>query len=99
MYIFVIFQIYLFLFIFYLHVLFSLILTLVYAFMLANWVLEAGWAFINEPMYEISNNVVFATSKASDQPAHTQSDQSLCKSLEFFMIVKRLTGHHLESVA
>ena len=26
-----------------------------------------------EPMHEISNNVVCATSKASDQPAHTRS--------------------------
>ena len=26
-----------------------------------------------EPVYEISNNVVCATSKASDQPAHTRS--------------------------
>ena len=25
----------------------------------------------NEPRYEISNNVVYATSKASDQPAHS----------------------------
>ena len=30
----------------------------------------------NEPVHEISNNVVCATSKASDHPA--QSDQSLC---------------------
>ena len=29
-----------------------------------------GW---NEPQYEISNNVVSATSKASDQPAHMRS--------------------------
>ena len=28
---------------------------------------------INEPRHEISNNVVCATSKASDQPAHTGS--------------------------
>ena len=27
----------------------------------------------NEPVHEISNNVVYATSKASDQPAHTRS--------------------------
>ena len=27
----------------------------------------------NEPVHEISNNVVWATSKASDQPAHTRS--------------------------
>ena len=28
---------------------------------------------INEPVHEISNNVVCATSKAPDQPAHTRS--------------------------
>ena len=28
---------------------------------------------ISEPVHEISNNVVCATSKASDQPAHTRS--------------------------
>ena len=28
---------------------------------------------VNEPVPEISNNVVCATSKASDQPAHTHS--------------------------
>ena len=28
---------------------------------------------INEPVHEISNNVAGATSKASDQPAHTRS--------------------------
>ena len=39
-------------------------------------------------MHEISNNVVCAASKA-------QSDQSLCKSLEYSMIVKLLTEHHL----
>ena len=34
---------------------------------------------IIEPQHEISNNVVCATSKASDQPTHNvQSDQSLC---------------------
>ena len=27
----------------------------------------------NEPVHEISNNVVSATSKASDQPVHTRS--------------------------
>ena len=30
-------------------------------------------AYKNEPVHEISNNVVCATSKASDQPAHTRS--------------------------
>ena len=29
--------------------------------------------YINEPGHEISNNVVCATSKASDQPAHMRS--------------------------
>ena len=28
---------------------------------------------VTEPVHEISNNVVCATSKASDQPAHTRS--------------------------
>ena len=44
-------------------------------------------------MHEISNNVVCATSKGSDQPA---PDQSLCKSLEYSMTVKLLTEHHFE---
>ena len=30
-------------------------------------------AKINEPVHEISNNVVCATSKVTDQPAHTRS--------------------------
>ena len=34
--------------------------------------LGAVWYFI-EPVHEISNNVVCATSKASDQPAHMRS--------------------------
>ena len=41
-----------------------------------------------EPVHEISNNVVCATSKASDQ--------SLCLSLEYSITVKLLTEHHLE---
>ena len=32
-----------------------------------------GAVTINEPRHEISNNVVCATSKGSDQPAHTRS--------------------------
>ena len=51
-----------------------------------------------EPVHEISNNVVCAISKASDQPVHTantQSDQSLCLSLEYSMTVK-LLEHLLE---
>ena len=49
---------------------------------------------IIEPWHEISNNVVCATSKASDQPA--QSDQSLCLSLDYSMSGKLLSEHHLE---
>ena len=40
-----------------------------------------------EPRHEISNNVVCATNKDSDQPAHT---------LEYSLSVKQLTTHHLE---
>ena len=40
--------------------------------------------------------MVHATSKASDQPVPAQSDQSLCLSLEYSMIVKLLTEQHLE---
>ena len=46
----------------------------------------------NEPQHEISNNVVCATSKASDQPAHTRS----LIRLEYSMSVKLLTEHYLE---
>ena len=48
-------------------------------------------------MHEISNNLVCMTSKASDTPAriYAQSDQSLCYSLEYSMIVKLLTEHYL----
>ena len=52
------------------------------------------WIKTNESWYEISINVVCASSKASDQPA--QSDQSLCESLEYSMTVKLLTEHRLE---
>ena len=48
-----------------------------------------------EPVHEISNNVVCATSKASDQPAHTRSLIRAFAS-HFSMIVKLLTEHHLE---
>ena len=39
-----------------------------------------GKSELNEPWHEISNNVVCATSKGSDQPAcaYAQPDQSLC---------------------
>ena len=35
--------------------------------------LQAYSIFTHEPVHEISNNVVCATSKGSDQPAHTRS--------------------------
>ena len=50
----------------------------------------------DEPRHETYNNVVCATSKASDQHVHTQSDQSLYRSLELSMTVKLLAEHHLE---
>ena len=43
-----------------------------------------------EPWHEIFNNLVFATSKGSDQP-----DQSLCWSLKYSMTDKLLTEPHL----
>ena len=43
------------------------------------------------------NNVVCATSKASDQPAQTRSlIRAFASRLEYSMIVKLLTEHHLE---
>ena len=43
----------------------------------AHWVHRLGFVFSLlfsfAPVHEISNNVVCATSKASDQPAHTHS--------------------------
>ena len=39
-----------------------------------NWSLYLNCLLMSfEPVHEISNNVVCATSKASDQPAHTRS--------------------------
>ena len=48
--------------------------------------------------HELSNNVVCATSIASDQPAQTRSliRAFASQSLEHSMIVKLLTEHHLE---
>ena len=51
---------------------------------------------IFEPVHEISNNMVCATSKASDQPAHTRSLIRANAYLEYSMIVKLLTEHFLE---
>ena len=51
----------------------------------------------NEPVHEISKNVVCATSKASDQPAHTCSlIRTFASRLSKPIIVKQLTGHLLE---
>ena len=53
--------------------------------------------FIYQLQYEISNNVVYATSKASHQPAHTHSlIRDFASGLNFFMKVKLLNEHHLE---
>ena len=37
--------------------------------------------FLIEPVHEISNNLICATSKASDQPAHMRSLIRACASL------------------
>ena len=50
-----------------------------------------------EPRHEISNNVVCAASKGSDQPAHTHSlIRAFCWLLEYSMNINLLTGHYLE---
>ena len=51
---------------------------------------------VYEPRHEISNNVVCATSKGSDQPAHTRSLIRDIACLKYFTTVKILTEHHLE---
>ena len=52
--------------------------------------------FTFEPVHEISNNVVCATSNGSDQPAHTRSlIRAFASRLSNSMIVKLLTEHHL----
>ena len=58
------------------------------------WMNRTQFVVTKEFLHEISNNVVYATSKASDQPAHRRSlIESLCLWLE---AVKQLTEHHLE---
>ena len=50
-----------------------------------------------EPCHEISNNVVCATSKASDQPAHTCSlIRAFASRFEHSLGVKLLNEHDLE---
>ena len=47
--------------------------------------------------HEISNNVVCATSKGSDQPAHMRSlIRVFASRLNISMIIKLLTEHHLD---
>ena len=51
------------------------------------------------PVHEMSNNVVCATSKTSDQPVHTCSlIRAFASRLStlYFMTVKLLTEYHLE---
>ena len=50
-------------------------------------------ASVARPRGPVSHNVVCGASKASDQPAHMQSDHSLCYLLEYSMSVKLLTEH------
>ena len=50
-----------------------------------------------EPRHEISNNVVCATSKVSDQPGHTRSlIRTFVSRLKYSMNIKLVTEHHLE---
>ena len=54
------------------------------------------WKTISVWRQEISNNVVCATSKASDQPAHKCSLIRAFASCLNILSVKLLTEHHLE---
>ena len=56
------------------------------------------------PIYEsrhvISNNVIPATSKESDQPAHTRSlIRAFASRLEYYMTLRLLTEHNLEFIS
>ena len=52
---------------------------------------------INEPVHEISNNVLCVTSKASYQPAHMRGlIRAIADRFEYAMIVKLLIEHHLQ---
>ena len=54
-------------------------------------------ALLLEPPHEISNNVVYATSKASDQPAQTRSlIRAFASRLNIAMSFKLLTEYHFE---
>ena len=52
---------------------------------------------IIEPWHEISNNMVCATSRGSDQPAHNRSlIRAFDSLLDILCYVKLLAEHHLE---
>ena len=51
---------------------------------------------VSEPRHAISNNVVCATSKGSDQPAHTRS---LVGAFASRFNIKLLSERHLESLS
>ena len=45
-----------------------------------------------EPVHEISNNVVCAVSKASDQPAHMRSMiRAFASHFRYYIIVKKIS--------
>ena len=54
----------------------------------------SGFRF--ELVHEISNSGMCDQQSFRSACAYAQSDQSLCKSLEYSMTVKLLTEHHLE---
>ena len=71
-------------------------------FMLSKVKLEKGFvtsrivfSILTGPVHEISNNVVYATSKASDQPAHKRSLIRAFAS-RYSTSDKLLIEHHLE---
>ena len=51
---------------------------------------------INKPQHRISNNVVCATTKPSDQPAHMRSLIRVFDSGLNNLSVKLITEHHLK---
>ena len=52
-------------------------------------------SIIIEPVHEISNNVVCATTKASDQPAHTRS---LIRAFASRLSILRLLSYRLNTI-
>ena len=57
---------------------------------------EQSITFLIEPRHDISNNVVGATSRGSDQPAHTRSLIRAFASGLNILTIKLLTAHHLK---